>query len=212
MGEQKQRRTTRRVQIIYSMFIPPELLIAAYSQGVFPMADEKDRILWFDPDPRAILPLDEFHISRSLWKTIRQKRFVIRFDSDFSSVIRACALPAPGRELTWINDDIVESYEALHKIGTAHSVEAWHAGELAGGLYGVAINGLFAGESMFSIKSDASKVALYYLVQHLIQQGFLLLDVQFLTDHLERLGAIEITREEYKSRLVQALATPVIFG
>ena len=193
------------------MDLSPQTLIAAYCNGVFPMADDQDNILWYDPDPRAILPLDQFHVSRSLRKIVRQGRYEIHFDSEFSKVINACASPAPGRELTWINSEIVESYIRLHNLGVAHSVETWDAGELVGGLYGVAINGFFAGESMFSRTRDASKVALLYLVEHLRRHGFLLLDVQFLTDHLEKFGAVKIPRTEYRERLAQAISTQVAF-
>lgn len=194
------------------MVISPDLLISAYRQGIFPMADDQNSILWYDPDPRAILPLTKFHVPRSLQKVIRQERFEVRFDSAFSSVIKACAEPVPGRELTWINSVIIDSYILLHRLDVAHSVETWSDGELVGGLYGIAINGLFAGESMFSRVRDASKVALYYLVKHLRQQEFLLLDVQFMTEHLRKFGAVEISRKEYRERLAQAISSPSTFN
>ncbi len=175
------------------------------------MADDQDNILWYDPDPRAILPLNEFHVSRSLCKLIRQRRFQIYFDRAFPKVIEACANPGPGREETWINTDIIESYIELHHLGIAHSVEAWIGDELVGGLYGVAINGFFAGESMFSKVRDSSKVALVKLVEHLCFKGFLLLDVQFVTNHLNKFGAVEISRDEYHVRLAQALSVPSTF-
>lgn len=193
------------------MVLTPQFLFSAYCQGVFPMADDQDNILWYDPDPRAILPLDEFHVSRSLRKLIRQRRFQIYFDRAFPKVIEACAASGPGREETWINTDIFESYIELHHLGIAHSVEAWIGDELVGGLYGVAINGFFAGESMFSMVRDSSKVALVKLVEHLCVQGFLLLDVQFVTDHLKKFGAVEISRDEYHARLAQALSVPSTF-
>ena len=175
------------------------------------MAHEDGRIYWYDPDPRAIIPLDRFHIPRSLERTIRQPRFEIRLNPAFTAVLEACAAPAPGREETWINDDIIQAYTRLHRLGFAHSVEAWQANELVGGLYGVAIGAFFAGESMFSTVPDSSKVALAYLVEHLRRQQFRLLDTQFMTGHLRRFGAVEISAVEYRQRLSQALLTPATF-
>lgn len=165
-----------------------------------------DGIYWYDPDPRAILPLDCFHVPRSLERALRRNTFDIRFDTAFREVIRACAAPASGRETTWISREIVSAYVRLHRAGFAHSVEAWHGDRLVGGLYGVAINSFFAGESMFSGETDASKVALVFLVRRLNEKGFVLLDVQYRTDHLARFGAIEISRSAYRERLAQALA------
>ncbi len=182
------------------------LLLNAYSQGIFPMADENGDIYWYDPDPRAIIPLEKFHLPRRLARTMRRGGFEVRYDTAFRAVMTACAEPAPGRETTWISPQIIESYCELHKLGFAHSVETWVDGNLAGGLYGVTLGGLFAGESMFSRTTDASKIALAYLVARLRQRGFELLDVQFMTDHLRRFGAIEISREEYKARLARALS------
>ncbi|NCF65153.1 MAG: leucyl/phenylalanyl-tRNA--protein transferase [Chloroflexi bacterium] len=193
------------------MSLSPQLLLSAYCQGIFPMADEDGELYWYDPDPRAILPLDGFHISQSLGRTIRQGRFQTTTDNDFVAVIRACAQPGPGRETTWISEDIIDSYTMLHRLGYAHSVETWLEGELAGGLYGVAVNGLFAGESMFSLRRDASKVALVFLVEYLNKQGFLLLDVQFMTDHLRQFGAIEVPRSVYQRQLARAIAVPTQF-
>jgi leucyl/phenylalanyl-tRNA--protein transferase len=187
------------------MKLSPEQLLYAYARGIFPMADEDGTILWFDPEPRAILPLHRFHVSRRLGRTVRQGRFDIRFDTAFAGVMRACAASAPDRPSTWISDDFIEAYTTLYRWGYAHSVEAWQEGNLVGGLYGIAINSFFAGESMFSTASDASKVALVHLVRHLRQQGFLLLDVQFLTAHLARFGAVEIPRRVYRIRLREAL-------
>ena len=175
------------------------------------MAHEDGRIYWYDPDPRAIIPLERFTPSRSLQRTIRQKKFDIRIDTAFTAVMKACAAPAAGREETWINDDILQAYTRLHRLGFAHSVEAWQADELVGGLYGVAIQGLFAGESMFSHLRDSSKVALAFLVEHLRQRQFCLLDTQFMTPHLRRLGAVEITAVAYKQRLSQALLAHTSF-
>lgn len=192
-------------------YLTPQMLLSAYCQGVFPMAHEDGRIYWYDPDPRAIIPLDHFHVSRSLERTIRQQRFVIRLNTAFTAVISACAAPAPGREETWINDDIIQAYTRLHRLGFAHSVEAWQANELVGGLYGVAIGGFFAGESMFSTQTDSSKVALVYLVEHLRRRHFRLLDTQFMTDHLRRFGALEISATEYRQRLGRALLMSTTF-
>jgi leucyl/phenylalanyl-tRNA--protein transferase len=185
--------------------LDPNTLLYAYSQGVFPMAHD-DGIYWYDPDPRAILPLDCFHVPRSLERALRRNTFDIRFDTAFREVIWACAAPASGRETTWISREIVSAYVRLHRAGFAHSVEAWHGDRLVGGLYGVAINSFFAGESMFSRETDASKVALVFLVRRLNEKGFVLLDVQYRTDHLARFGAIEISRSAYRERLAQALA------
>ena len=175
------------------------------------MAHEDGRIYWYDPDPRAIIPLDHFHISRSLQRTIRQQIFEIRINTAFTAVIEACADPMPGREDTWIDDNIIQAYTRLHRLGFAHSVEAWQADELVGGLYGVAVQGLFAGESMFSRVRDSSKAALAHLVDHLQRKQFHLLDIQFMTDHLRHFGAIEIPTAEYKRLLSQALLVSTSF-
>ena len=170
------------------------------------MADEDGDVSWYDPDPRAILPLDEsFRISRSLRRVMQRNRFEIRFDTCFSDVMRACAVPGKGREHTWISDEFVEVYSQLNRLGFAHSVETWLAGKLVGGLYGVHIGGLFAGESMFSRVTEASKVALAHLTNHLRARGFMLHDTQYMTPHLRRFGATEISREEYQRRLVKAI-------
>jgi leucyl/phenylalanyl-tRNA---protein transferase len=182
-----------------------EHLLNAYSQGIFPMADEDGTIYWYDPDPRAIIPLDTFHVPRSLARTIRQGGFEVRADTAFRAVMEACAEPAPDREITWINAEIIEAYCQLHTLGFAHCVEVWREGNLAGGLYGVTLGGLFAGESMFSRTRDSSKIALVYLVERLRQGGFCLLDTQFMTEHLRRFGTIEIPRHEYRLRLAHAL-------
>lgn len=193
------------------MKLSPQILLSAYCQGLFPMADEDGELYWYDPDPRAILPLDRLHISRSLSRIVRQGRFRITTDNDFGVVIRACAQPGPGRDVTWISEDIIDSYTELHRLGYAHTVETWLDGELVGGLYGVAVNGFFAGESMFSRVRDASKVALVFLVEYLRKQGFLLLDVQFMTDHLRHFGAIEIPRSDYRRRLARAITVPAFY-
>jgi leucyl/phenylalanyl-tRNA---protein transferase len=193
------------------MQLTPQLLLQAYSQGIFPMADKDGAIYWYDPDPRAILPLDTFHIPRSLSRAIRRGGFEVRTDTAFRAVIAACAKPGPGRDATWINDEIVAAYGTLHDLGFAHSVETWIEGELAGGLYGVSLRGLFAGESMFSRVSDSSKIALVYLVERLKAGRFTLLDVQFMTEHLRQFGSIEISRQEYRTWLAQAMETPAQF-
>jgi leucyl/phenylalanyl-tRNA--protein transferase len=194
--------------------VTPELLLRAYAYGLFPMAESADSpdLYWFDPPMRGILPLDGLYVSRSLRKAVRQSRFEVRFDTAFEAVLRACAEPAPDRPNTWINDRIVALYTELHRSGHAHSVESWKDGTLVGGLYGVALRGAFFGESMFSRMTDASKVALVHLVAALREGGFTLLDTQFTTEHLARLGGKEIPQAEYKRRLSQALAVPAQFG
>jgi leucyl/phenylalanyl-tRNA---protein transferase len=183
--------------------IDPAVLVRAYREGIFPMALEDGEIGWFSPNPRGIIPLDRFRISSRLARVIRQGKFEIAIDRQFEAVMRACA-NRPG-EGTWISEEIVESYMALHRLGLAHSVEAWQDGELAGGLYGVHLGGAFFGESMFHRVTDASKVALALLVDRLTRHSFQLLDVQWLTPHLERFGAIAIPRREYLTRLARAL-------
>lgn len=190
-----------------SVPLTPELLEAAYRQGIFPMADG-GRIRWYSPDPRGIIDLESFHLPRRLARTIRQGLFDIAINRNFEAVIRACA----GREETWINEEIVRAYTALHRLGKAHSVEAYSEGALAGGLYGVALGGAFMGESMFSVQRDASKVCLAFLVERLKRRGYLLLDTQFITSHLQTFGAVEISRREYLWRLEKALALECHFA
>lgn len=181
----------------------PEGVLRAYSVGVFPMGDdETDEVEWYWPDPRAILPLDGFHTSRSLAKTLRKGTFEVRIDTAHEAVMCACADRAEG---TWITEDFIRVYGALHRAGYCHSVETWRAGRLVGGVYGIALGAAFMAESMFHRETDASKVALAALVRLLLERGFHLLDVQLLTPHLASLGAIEISRDEYLSRLLQAL-------
>jgi len=191
--------------------LTPELLVAAYCQGYFPMADDRGRILWYDPDPRAILPLRTFHVPRRLARTVRQGRFEVRVDTAFREVMDGCAAPAPGREKTWISPELTEAYVWLHELGLAHSVETWRDGELVGGVYGVAIRGFFAGESMFSRRTDASKVALVHLVARLHGRGFALFDTQFVTPNLARYGAVEIPRARYRKLLASALQAEATF-
>lgn len=187
--------------------LSPALIVHAYRQGIFPMADDDGTINWYRPDPRAVFPLDTFHVPKSLAKTLRQGKFEIRIDADFEGVMRGCA----GRDETWISSGIIEAYTALHRLGAAHSVEAWQGGRLVGGLYGVALGGAFMGESMFSRATDASKVCLVHLVERLKARGFILLDSQMPTEHLARFGQITIPHEAYMRQLKRALALPVRF-
>lgn len=191
------------------MSLTPDLLLHAYSVGVFPMAEhrEDDEIFWVDPKRRGIFPIDQFHISRSLAKTIRQGAYSISVNRAFGAVVEACA----DREETWINDEIFARYQDLHAMGHAHSLEVWQQDSLVGGVYGVSLGGGFFGESMFSHRRDTSKIALAYLMDRLRQTGFKLCDTQFLTPHLASLGAIEISRAAYKARLQQALETDADF-
>lgn len=187
------------------MQLTPDLLISAYCQGVFPMAGDDGAVRFYEPDPRAIIPLDTFHVPRRLARTVRSGGLEIRADTAFRQVIEACAAPRPDGGM-WISQEIIEAYTALHELGFAHSVEAWRGAALVGGLYGVAVRGLFAGESMFSRERDASKVALVHLVERLRRGGFTLLDTQFVTGpHMLQFGTIEIPRAEYHQRLAAAL-------
>jgi leucyl/phenylalanyl-tRNA--protein transferase len=187
--------------------IDPELLLQGYRFGVFPMAMEDESIQWFSPNPRAILPLEDFHVPHALRRLVRKKVFETTMDNAFSAVIEACAQ----REDTWINLEIIESYTRLHELGCAHSVEAWKEGRLAGGLYGVAVGGAFFGESMFHHITDASKIALVALVEHLRARKFALLDTQWLTPHLQQFGGIEISRDHYLRLLRRAIELPCKF-
>jgi leucyl/phenylalanyl-tRNA--protein transferase len=182
-------------------------LLACYASGVFPMADARDdeRIFLIDPQQRGVLPLERFHVPRRLARTVRQDLFEVRIDTAFSEVLALCAELAPDRPETWINRPIEELYEELYDLGYAHSVECWLGGRLVGGLYGVALKGAFFGESMFSRATDASKVALAHLAARLIAGGFVLLDAQFMTEHLRQFGAEEISRSDYRVRLDKAL-------
>jgi leucyl/phenylalanyl-tRNA---protein transferase len=184
-----------------------DLLLRAYASGIFPMARsrEENRLYWIDPEQRGILPLDAFHIPKSLRKSLRSGRFEIRCDTAFETVMRACGDSTIDRPETWINEQIIHLFVELFELGLAHSVETWQDGELVGGLYGLALGGAFFGESMFSRRTDASKVALVHLVARLRQGGFRLLDTQFVTDHLKQFGAREIPRAAYQSLLADAL-------
>ncbi len=203
--------------------IPSDLLLLAYRNGIFPMADGRDDpdVFWVEPRRRAILPLDGFRLSRSLAKAIRQERFRVTCDTAFDRVIAECAAPRPGHPDSWISGRILASYRALHAEGHAHSVECWRDDELVGGLYGVGFDGVFCGESMFSRADDASKVALAWLVALMRRAGARLLDCQFITEHLASLGAVEITQERYVALLGEvsgvgegagATALPEAFG
>ncbi len=184
-----------------------DLLLRAYSLGLFPMADSRgsDKLYWLDPEQRGILPLDRFHLSRRLYRTVRSGVFEVSVDRDFPATIAGCASSAPGRQDTWINPQIEHLYGQLHRMGHAHSVECRRDGLLVGGLYGVALGGAFFGESMFSFATDASKVALVHLIARLRLGGFRLLDTQFVTTHLSQFGVEEIPRDQYKILLTTAL-------
>lgn len=186
----------------------PERLLEAYRMGIFPWYDEGWPVLWWSPDPRAIFEIGGLRISRRLRRTIRSGRFQVTINQAFDAVIRGCADRPDG---SWLTAEMIEAYIRLHRLGFAHSVETWYRGELAGGIYGVAIGGFFAGESMFYRVSDASKVALVHLAEHLQRRGFTLFDTQILNDHTARLGAVEIPRREYLARLRKALALKVSF-
>ncbi|PYB70660.1 leucyl/phenylalanyl-tRNA--protein transferase [Rhizobium wuzhouense] len=187
--------------------ITPELLLRAYSIGLFPMSDSADdpELFWVEPEIRGIIPLDEFHVSASLAKAIRKRPFDIRFDTAFDAVVDKCAEAAPDRPSTWINQTIRELYGALHRLGHAHSVEAFEGEELVGGLYGVSLGSAFFGESMFSRRTNASKICLVYLVERLKERGFTLLDTQFTTEHLKTFGAVDIPKAAYGVLLEKAM-------
>ncbi|WP_307377679.1 leucyl/phenylalanyl-tRNA--protein transferase [Peteryoungia aggregata] len=192
--------------------ITPELLLRAYSIGMFPMSDSADdpELFWVEPEIRGIIPLDGFHVSSSLSKAIRKRPFDIRFDTAFDQVVDKCAEAAPDRPSTWINQTIRELYGALHRLGHAHSVEAWEGEELVGGLYGVSLGSAFFGESMFSRRTNASKICLVYLVERLRERGFTLLDTQFTTEHLKTFGAVDIPKEEYGVLLDRAMESETV--
>ena len=189
--------------------LTPGILLRAYRAGIFPMAETRTDpdIFWVDPRRRGILPLDGFHMSRSLRRRLLSGQFAVTFDRAFGEVVSACA----DRTETWISTEIEDIYRQLFELGHAHSVEVWSGRELAGGVYGVSIGGAFFGESMFSRQTDASKVALAFLVDRLASNGFTLFDAQFLTPHLESLGAVEISRADYQERLKAAVSLPVTF-
>jgi leucyl/phenylalanyl-tRNA--protein transferase len=187
--------------------LKPEMLLAAYAQGLFPMGERRDdpTLYWVSPEMRGILPLERFHVPRRLARTLRAGRFTVSFDRAFGPVMEECAAPRAGREQSWINSEIMRLYGALFAGGHAHSVECWRGTTLVGGLYGLQLGAAFFGESMFSVERDASKVALVHLVAALTKGGFTLLDTQFLTAHLARFGAVEIPRAEYLLLLQDAI-------
>jgi leucyl/phenylalanyl-tRNA--protein transferase len=194
--------------------IPNDLLLAAYSSGWFPMADEAGTISWYSPDPRGVLPLDTFHVPSRLLRTMRRSALQVRVDTMFADVMRACAEAEREGEDggTWISDEIIASYSALHTQGYAHSVEVHDGGRLVGGLYGVALGGAFFGESMFHTATDASKIALVALIDRLRDRGFTLLDTQWVTPHLQQFGAREIPRPDYLKQLEASLAVEASFA
>ena len=189
--------------------LTPEMVLWGYQQGIFPMADERGRVGWYTADPRAIIDPATFHIPRTLRQTYRQQRFELVINRDFRAVMTACADHPEG---TWISPGIIRVYTKLHELGFAHSVEAYADGRLAGGLYGVSLGGAFFGESMFHRATNASKVALVFLVERLRQQGLTLLDVQFMTGHLRQFGTIEIAHAEYLQKLTEALGRTARFA
>ncbi len=194
---------------MHAAALDPETLLLAYSQGAFPMTDRDGTTRWYTADPRGILPLDAFHIPRSLEQIVRQDRFEIRIDHDFPTIMRACM--ESRADGSWISDQLIHVYCRLHDLGFAHSVEAWQNGELAGGLYGVSLGAAFFGESMFYRARDASKVALVHLVDRLRNRGYELLDTQASTPHLRRFGCVEIRAQDYMRHLKRALAKPCTF-
>jgi leucyl/phenylalanyl-tRNA--protein transferase len=187
--------------------ITPQVLLKAYACGIFPMAESADdpALYWIEPQARGVLPLDRVHVPKRLRRTIRQGQFEMRIDSDFDAVIEGCAASRPGRRSTWINVRIRNLYGALFREGHCHTVETWRDGRMVGGLYGVALGGAFFGESMFSTETDASKVALVYLVARLVAGGFTLLDTQFVTDHLRQFGTVELDKGDFHVALADAL-------
>lgn len=189
--------------------LSPERLLEAYRRGIFPWT--VDPVTWWSPDPRGIFELDRLHVSHSLRRVIRKNVFTVTRDRAFAGVIRNCAAPGPKRRGVWITAEFIAAYTRLHELGYAHSVECWQDGRLAGGIYGVAVGGLFAGESMFHRVSNASKVALFHLVQHLRERGWLLFDIQMVTPATASLGAVEISRDEYLRRLAVAVGRECAF-
>lgn len=193
--------------------ITPQVLLKAYSCGIFPMAEsaEDPALYWIEPQHRGVVPLDDVHVPRRLARTVRTTPFAVRIDTDFEAVIDGCAASRPGRRSTWINDRIRHLYRELFALGHCHTVEVWHEARIVGGLYGVALGGAFFGESMFSYARDASKVAMVHLIARLIAGGFTLLDTQFVTEHLRQFGAVEVDREAFQRNLEQALSVGADF-
>jgi len=192
------------------MKITPDILLQAYASGLFPMAESRDsaELRWFDPQRRGILPLDAFHVPKRLQTTLKRAPYRVSFDEDFEGVIKSCA---DARPETWINDEIIFLYTALHRAGFAHSAEAWDGERLVGGVYGISMGAAFFGESMFSVSADASKIALVHLVEKLKAGGYELFDAQFVNDHIRQFGAMEISRKEYHARLKAALVNEAVF-
>lgn len=188
--------------------LTPEIILQAYAQGLFPMAEDRTdpRLFWIDPETRGIIPLDAFHVPRRLARKVRSDLFEVRTDRAFGTVIEACARARPGRWTTWINDEILALYARLHEMGHAHSVECWRGDKLVGGLYGISLGAGFFGESMFSVETDSSKVALVHLVARLKRGRYRLLDTQFVTRHLARFGTVEVPRAHYRALLASAMA------
>ena len=198
--------------LAYGGDLQSERLLSAYAQGIFPWYDEEP-ILWYSPDPRALIPVSDLCVNRSLRRTLRRAPYGVSFDTCFRQVIEACAsVPRPGQSGTWIGSDMIEAYCELHRLGFAHSVETWHEGELVGGIYGVSLGAAFFGESMFSLRADASKVALVSLVRRIESWGFHFLDCQQHTPHTEKLGAVLVPREQFLSDLSRALEDPTRRG
>lgn len=193
--------------------LSPEWLVDAYRHGIFPwpITDFEAPLAWWSPDPRAIIEFDRFHVSRRLRRTCRSGKFQVTRDRDFAGVIQGCAMAPSRRGQTWLTSEMIDAYIRLHELGHAHSVEVWHQNELAGGVYGVTIGGLFSAESKFFRVRDASKVALAHLINHLRERGYSLIDIQQLTPHTARLGAVAIRRSEYLTRLAEAVVRPVTF-
>ncbi len=185
--------------------LSPERLLSAYRQGIFPWYSENQPILWWSLDPRGIIPLDGFHIGATLTKVLKRKIFEIKINTAFENVMRACAIRSDGSESGWITEEMFSAYTDLHRLGHAHSIESWRNGNLVGGVYGIAIGGLFAAESMFYRESNASKIALTALVERMKERGFTLFDSQMVTNVTKRMGAIEISRKEYLKQLNKAL-------
>jgi leucyl/phenylalanyl-tRNA--protein transferase len=190
--------------------LQPDRLLAAYRRGIFPWS--ANPITWWSPDPRGVIELDRFHVSKSLAKVLRRGVFTLTIDQAFREIVRACAAPGPKRRGSWITEEFIDAYTRLHQLGHAHSVECWSDDQLAGGIYGVTIGGIFAGESMFHRVDNASKAALAHLVQHLRAQGFVLFDIQMVTEATEPLGARWISRREYLRRLAVAVTRDCVFG
>jgi leucyl/phenylalanyl-tRNA---protein transferase len=202
--------TSEEADKVISKQLTPELLVRAYSMGIFPMGDSRNPgapLRWYAPDPRCIFDLEAFHVPKRLHRTYRSGKFQVKVNSAWREVMMACA----DREDTWITDEIYDAYTELHRMGLAHSVETYLNGSLAGGLYGVCIGGAFMGESMFHTETDASKIALLFLVERMKERGFALLDCQFITSHLNTFGAVEISHDEYLKRLNMAIALPCRF-